>query len=501
LSPEIKYTTMKISEILEQPEGRKIEFKQELPIKSDLLKTAVAFANDSGGMIIIGIKDNPRMITGVPEQELLTMEEQLSNMIYANCEPTIIPDISFAQADGKHIVKVLIHKGNTPPYYVRRKGLNDGVFIRVGSSSRPASPENISELMRKRQSISFDSEVVYGKSVEDIKLDSIKEQFYKATNQTLDEVAMAKLELVRKEQGVLLPTNALILLSDDEIHYRLFRNASIACALFKGTDPTAFIDQKTITGNIASQPEEAYEFVLRHISNVTVGYKGVYRMDRWEYPVVAIREAIRNAVIHRDYSISGSEIRLAIFDNRIELTSPGKLMSSIDFDDMESGQSEIRNKTLAPVFKKLGIIEKWGNGLKIISKEMKAYPEISLTWKEPGMLFKLIFTKLNYEVKTYQKNDESILVANDGEPTIKYYPKTKKAITKTARDTGVVKTKTPDKILQLLQLNPKLSSAKLAEVIGNISLDGINYHLKKLTRKGVIKHHGPANGGYWEIFS
>jgi len=491
---------MKISEIINQPEGRKIEFKQELPTKSDLLKTIVAFANDSGGIILIGIKDNPRIINGVPEQDLLKTEEQLSNMIFSNCEPTIIPDISFAQVEGKHIVKVLIHKGNAPPYYIKRKGVNEGVYIRVGSNSRQASSENIAELMRKRQSISYDSEVVYGKTIDQIKLDSFREQFYKATNQVLDEITLAKLELIRTEQGEMLPTNALMLLSDEGNQNGLFPNATIACAVLKGTDTAAFINQKTITGNIALQAEEAYEYVIRHISNVTVGYKGVYRIERWEYPVSALREAIRNAVIHRDYAMKGCEIRLAIFDNRIEITSPGRLMSSIDFDDMESGQSEIRNKTLAPVFKKLGIIEKWGNGLKIMAKEMQDYPEISLEWKEPGLFFKIVFNKINYEVKNYQENNTPVMVANEAEPTIKYYPKIRKEKRETTITPSSKKIKTPDKILQLLQLNPKLSSAKLAETIGDISLDGINYHLKKLTRKGIIKHHGPANGGYWEIF-
>jgi predicted HTH transcriptional regulator len=164
------------------------------------------------------------------------------------------------------------------------------------------------------------------------------------------------------QQGKELPTIALILLSDDHLRKQQFPNAKIECARFKGTDPGNFIDQKTIETNVGLQAELAYQFVLRHISQSSTDYTGVYRNDRWEYPTVAIREVIRNAVIHRDYSMTGKDIKIAVFDDKIEITSPGKLMPSVDFSNMESRQSDIRNKILAPVFKQLRIIEQWGNG-------------------------------------------------------------------------------------------------------------------------------------------
>ncbi|MFO7790672.1 MAG: ATP-binding protein [Bacteroidales bacterium] len=169
---------------------------------------------------------------------------------------------------------------------------------------------------------------------------------------------------------------------------QLFPYAKIECARFKGTVPGNFIDQKSVDVNVALQAEQAYQFILRHISQGSSDYTGVYRNDRWEYPIIAIREVIRNAVIHRDYSLSGKDIKIAIFDDKIEITSPGKLMPSVDYSDMDSGQSDIRNKILAPVFKKLGIIEQWGNGLKLIAEELQTYPEIELSWKEPGLAFR-----------------------------------------------------------------------------------------------------------------
>lgn len=171
----------------------------------------------------------------------------------------------------------------------------------------------------------------------------------------------------------------------------------IECARFKGITPGNFIDQKTINLNLALQPEQALQFVLRHISQGSTDYSGVYRNDRWEYPVIAIREVIRNAVIHRDYSLSGKDIKIAIFDDKIEITSPGTLPPTVDFSEMLAGQSDIRNKLLAPVFKRLGIIEQWGNGLKLIADDLQLYPEIEFQWKEPGLSFRVVLLKKNYQ--------------------------------------------------------------------------------------------------------
>jgi len=138
-----------------------------------------------------------------------------------------------------------------------------------------------------------------------------------------------------------------------------------------------------------------FNFVLRHI-NKGATVEGVYTVSRWEYPVTAIREVIRNAVAHRDYSFTGKDIKVAIYDDMLEITSPGLLPPSIDYAAMESRQSDARNKVIAPVFKRLGIIDQWGNGLKLIADELKAYPEIEMRWHEVGLSFQIQFVKTNF---------------------------------------------------------------------------------------------------------
>jgi predicted HTH transcriptional regulator len=371
----------KFTSILSQPEGRRLEFKAALPTNAELAKTIISFANDAGGTFYLGIHDNPREIIGIDENRLIELEEKISNIIHDQCTPIILPEISFLLYEDKHVLKTQIHKGSTPPYHLKNIGVEKGTYIRVGSSNRQASQEIIAELERQKQNISYDSELVYSRSVKELDIMLFGQQFLEKTGETLSHQILAKLQLFKVEQGKEFPSNALILLSDDELRKQQFPYAKIECARFKGSIPGNFIDQKTIDINVGLQAEQAYQFVLRHISEGSTDYTGVYRNDRWEYPIIAIREVIRNAVIHRDYSLRGKDIKIAIFDDKIEITSPGKLMPSVDFMEMDSGQSDIRNKVLAPVFKRIGIIEQWGNGLKLIAAELIKYPEVELDWK------------------------------------------------------------------------------------------------------------------------
>jgi predicted HTH transcriptional regulator len=363
---------MHLPQIISQTEGRRLEFKAILPEKSDLAKTIVAFANDAGGELYIGIQNEPRKITGLPEEDLMSIKEQISNIIYDRCYPAILPEITFLTEEDKHIIRVTVYRGSMPPYYLKEKGKLKGTYIRVGSTNRLADETIIAELERRKRNVSFDSEVVMEKTIAELNIDNFKK--------------------INKTE---YPTNALVLFSDDKLRNSIFHFAKVECARFKGTSSEEFIDQKSILSNIATQAEEAYNFVLRHINKGAI-VEGVYTVSRWEYPVKAIREAIRNAVVHRDYSLTGKDVKVAVYDDMVEIASPGLLPPSIDYDAMESRQSDARNKIIAPVFKRMGIIDQWGNGLKLISDELKDYPNIELRWKEVGLSFQLQFVKLDY---------------------------------------------------------------------------------------------------------
>lgn len=471
---------MDIDKHINQPEGRRIEFKERVPGRNNIARTVIAFANDAGGEIFIGVRDNPREVTGISEEDLLKIEEQITNIIHNNCVPSILPEISFLQVYGKHIVKVEIFKGNKPPYHLRGVRINEGTYIRVGSTNRLADDEVIEELERQKRNIPFDAIPVYDLELDELDIRSFKEQFEEKNGEQVDRVLLQKLELFTEDQGKTLPTNALVLLSDDRIRNKLFPYAKIECARFKGTVPGDFIDQKTIDIQIGLQAEQAYQFILRHISQGSE-YEGVYRKDRWEYPVTAIREAIRNAVIHRDYSLKGKDIKIAIFDDKIEITSPGKLLPSVDFDDMESGQSDIRNKTLAPVFKRLGIIEQWGNGLRLIAEEMKAYPEIELEWSEPGQGFRLTFkATANYDRLRPNADDKRTIADDSGR-------------LRTITDDPGMLDENESKILIYLLDNKRINRQTAVDLLG-LGKTRVYEILSELVDKGYLlrKGDGPA---------
>ncbi|MCF8395943.1 MAG: putative DNA binding domain-containing protein, partial [Melioribacteraceae bacterium] len=355
-------------------------------------KTVIAFANDAGGDIYIGVQDNPRSITGLPEDELVELEEQISNIIFTRCYPTILPDISFISTEERHLIKITVHRGSMPPYYLKDTGKSEGTYIRVGSTNRKADHAIIEELERRKRNVSFDGELVFDKPAKDLQITGFESVFLEKTGEILSAATLNKLELIKPNQGEDYPTNALLLFSDDALRNKYFHFAKVECARFKGTASDEFIDQKSITLNIALQAEEAYNFVLRHINKGAI-VEGVYTKTRWEYPVKAIREVIRNAVVHRDYALTGKDIKVAVYDDMIEVTSPGLLPPSIDYSAMDSRQSDARNKIIAPVFKKLGIIDQWGNGLKLIADELKSYPGIHFKWKEIGLSFQVQFIK------------------------------------------------------------------------------------------------------------
>ena len=460
---------MTIKEIIKQSEGRRLEFKEVLPENADLANTIIAFANDAGGELYIGVRNNPREIIGLPEEELMKIEEQVSNIIFDRCYPAIMPNITFLTDEDRHIIRITIYRGSTPPYYLKDKGKLKGTYIRVGSSNRLADDEIIAELERRRRNISFDSELITDKAVNELNIETFKQEYQDKTGETLETQTLRKLELVKTMNETEYPTNALVLFSDDELRRSLFPFAKVECARFKGISSDEFIDQKSVLTNIATQAEESYNFVLRHINKGAV-VEGVYTISRWEYPVKAIREAIRNAIVHRDYSLTGKDVKVAIYDDMVEITSPGLLPPSIDYAAMESRQSDALNKIIAPVFKRMGIIDQWGNGLKLIADELKEYPQIEFRWKETGLSFQVQFVKLDYvEEQELHQELQQELQQELHNPTMY------------------------SEVLSRIQETP-LSRKEISETLGQKQISGQLYKiLSKLAENKLIEDTIPGN--------
>jgi len=247
-------------------------------------------------------------------------------------------------------------------------------------------------LERQRRKVSFDALPVYDVIWRNLDLTRFRSDYFKATGRKLTEKKFENLNLLSRDREQAHPANAAILLSDSPHRAKLFPFAKIECARFKGTTTSVFLDQATIALPIYLAADECIAFIKKNIAlGSTIGE--VYRKDRWEYPLEAIREAVVNAIIHRDYSFTGKDIKVAIFDDMLEITSPGPLPDTMSLEDLGTGRSDIRNRVLAPIFKDLGLIEAWGTGMQKIRQAGLKYPEVETIFQEAGLAFQVQFKK------------------------------------------------------------------------------------------------------------
>ncbi len=387
---------MDIKEIIKKPEDRRLEFKQNIPVDDKLERTAIAFSNSAGGDIYLGVSEKPRKVIGFKESEIMKLEEKISSRLYENCAPLISFNIAFINVNNKYIIKITIYPGMQSPYYIKNAGFEKGTYIRVGSTNRLADYDVIRELERRRRNISYDSIPVYELNEKDLMLTGFIKAYKKFTKKTINKAGLSKLGLLHKEENKYIPTNAAVLLSGLNLKNKFFPYAKIECARFKGTKTNETLDSASVESPVYAQPDEVMHFIQKNIrKGSTIGL--VYREERWEYPLSALRELIINAIIHRDYSQLGRDIKVAIFDDMIEITSPGTLPLGIDIENLSSGQSEIRNRILAPIFKEMKLIEQWGTGFRKFFLAMEEYPELESKILEPGLSFQVQVIKKDYQ--------------------------------------------------------------------------------------------------------
>ena len=368
---------MTLEEIL-AGESKNVEFKENLPEKSiKYMKSVVAFANGTGGKIIFGIADKTREVVGFDKEDVFKKMDAIANAVSDSCEPAIIPDISLQTIDGKTVIVAEISEGRQRPYYIKALGREIGVYVRVAGTTRLADEYMVRELMFEGSNRYFDQALCSGLTITDEEIDvlckAMKEQAVKNAH---TEGQKASIKDVGRQQlrswGILIerdgkdyPSNAYaILTGQGGLH------VATQCGVFKGTTKAVFVDRREYTGPLWEQIEEAFQFVLRNI-HLGATIVGIYRQDIYEIPPDAIRELIVNAMVHRSYLDHGM-IQVAVYDNRLEITSPGKLPMGQTLERMKEGYSKIRNEALAHAFSYMNLIEHWGSGIPRIIDKVKA---------------------------------------------------------------------------------------------------------------------------------
>ncbi len=344
-------------EKIKNGENRFLELKKELPEKLQIAKTAIAFANGAGGEIVVGVDDNKEII-GLTEEQLDDFPDKITTIINDNCSPFIIPDIQKMTIDNKPILIVKIYPGSAKPYFIKKLGRDNGTIIRVGATNKLADNSVFQAMERERNNIFYDEEINYQYPISAFDFNKFHSDFNKYSKKTLTETDYLNLKLIQIEQDKQFLTNGAVLLAGLE------DKCIVKCARFKGTDMTIFIDKKEYGGFLYEVVENVIAFIKNHLNLHGQVYE-IQRIDEYELSIQAIREAVINAIVHRDYTIE-RDIKVAIYDDMIEIISPGTLPKTVTIEEIHEGRSEVRNKVIAKIFKEIDFIEEWGRGISKI---------------------------------------------------------------------------------------------------------------------------------------
>ena len=351
-----------IETLLAAPEGKTLEFKRDLSSPKPLLKTLVAFANTAGGRLVIGVSDGKK-IAGVVDP--FAEEERLCNLIADSIAPRLVPNIELITVEGKTLLIAEVFLSGSRPHFLRAEGPENGVYVRLGSTNRQADRELVAELRRSVEGGSFDELPMPGLTASDLDLGAAGT--LSQGRSQLDEKGLLTLKLLRKDQGALVPTKgAVLLFGKDRVSH--FPDAWIQCGRFAGTDKSHIFDHTELHDPLPQAVDSIMMFLKKHAMR-GADLSDVRRKDVWSIPLTILREVVINALVHTDYSQRGAPIRVAFFDDRIEVENPGILLPGLTIEDIKEGVSRIRNPVIARVFRELNLIEQWGSGVRRIFAE------------------------------------------------------------------------------------------------------------------------------------
>ncbi len=354
-----------ISELLKSDESKTLEFKQDLSSIAPIIKTLTAFANSAGGRLVLGVTSG-RDIIGF--EDPLLEEERLCNIIADSIAPRLVPNIELVTAEGKTLLIAEVFLSSSRPHFIRSEGIDNGVYVRLGSTNRRADSQLIAELQRGASGISFDTLPMPDSDRETLNYKAIEADFKGKRN--TDDQMLQSLRILVKDQGRLVPSHAgYLLYANDRLFH--FPDAWIQCGRFFGNDKSNIFDQHEIHEPLPASVGQIMLFLKKHAIRAA-DFSEIRRKDIWSIPVEILREAVINAIVHSDYSHRGNPIRIAFFDNRIEIENPGHLLPGMTIEDMKQGVSQVRNPVIARVFRELNFMEQWGSGFPGILKRAAA---------------------------------------------------------------------------------------------------------------------------------
>lgn len=415
-------------------ESETVELKEI--VVDDIKKEIIAFANGEGGRLYIGVRDDGT-VTGLESVDNVSL--QISNMVRDAIKPDLTMFLHYKtiEIEEKQVLEIEIQRGTERPYYIAKKGLRpEGVYVRQGYSAVPANDTAIRRMIKETDGDRFEE--------------------MRSLEQNLTFVETSREFARRNVEFGLQQMKTLKLLNNDGIYTNLGLLLSEQCkhtikvAVFQGTDQSVFKDRREFSGSLFKQLNEVYEYIDMHNQTQST-FNKLLRIDTRDYPEDALREALLNLMVHRDYGFQASAL-ISIYEDRIEFVSVGGIVSGIDLEDIMMGISVCRNQNLANVFYRLQLIEAYGTGIRKILNayhDVKQKPEIQHTQNA----FKIILSNRNQSLE--RKEEYEVL------------------------------SKTEQQIIELMKQNGKLSRKEIETKL-ELSTSTVLRLLKKLTEKNLV---------------
>jgi len=387
--------------IYPERESKTLEFKSDLPALKALVKTCVAFANTAGGSIIVGVQDGTRELVGVSASDRDRLYDEFPNSLYDSTSPALFAHVYEKNIDGIAVMVIDVPPSARKPVCVKKEGVPKGVYLRVGSSNRRAEEEHLHELVREGQRHYYDEELTNA-SLSDLSTHLLSQCYGKAYSEKklLSEGVIGQGAF---DSAWYATVAGVLMFSDAPEMY--VPEAGIICTHFSGTEGREIIQTRELRGAISDISQECLR-LLSHWLDRHFQLKGVALKGKAMIPEAALREAIINALMHRKYFIP-SAVKIALYDDRLEIFSPGAFPGLVDINNLGDGTTYLRNPHLTKIARRMHLIEKLGTGIRLIFDVCKKAGLREPRYVEDGDYVKVIFS---FVPRLDQRDDEKALL-------------------------------------------------------------------------------------------
>lgn len=406
---------MDITELITSSEGRRLEFKQQIPDSLDsVLRTIIAFSNESGGDVIIGIDDEGEVV-GIDEDPF-ELEERLASSVYDSIAP--VPSIFFQThtVEGSLLFRIKVLPGAAKPYYLQSEGPESGSYVRVGSTNRKADQWIVTDLKRQGRNKCFDEELETGFDCNVFSMDVLSQYLDGRGLESSSGVDyLEKEKLAVRFNGSCHPTVGGLLLFSETLP-EPYEYAGFTISVYGGTSRSELSGSRRITTNLLHMPKTVLQEVAARLGH-RVDISELRRTEELDIPLLALRESVVNAICHRNYAQRGSSSKIDIFSDRVEITSPGTLPVGITLEDLGEGISEVRNRQIVKMFRKAGYIEQLGTGISRMRRACRDADLPEPEFQEVGNFLKVILSRRHAALPDELKRVYNLLSAEGQLPS------------------------------------------------------------------------------------